>query len=364
MIEKVGTRAFKDGNIKIKEFIDIDPSVQIHSLLYNMGLDVSKIFSATSNDGILTVKSEWLEGKDFQQLHAEDIATTEDYEKLGVFLAKLNEIKNGEGLRVSSRDLFFKNFMKTSAGIVTLCDYAKLYWTDFPEEDIVRWFINNYFLDKKYKDSFVNAYLKERNITLDYIIQKELDNNWDGYQDLYCNGKLLQSGPRSNNRLKFLPQDFTGLKVLDLGCSCGMLAREAKRRGASLVKAIDKRAREPTHRLIDLASVVSFAEGLDIYFVWQDIEDDACIKEDTFDIIFFCAVLGHLKTNGLEYLKMLRTKCSTLYFETNLGGKEPPHRKLLEDAGFTDIECLGESGDPDRDPCNTYTMFRCKGDLK
>jgi len=364
MIEKVGTRGYRKGNTKIKEFIDSDPSISIHLLLEDLDLNVSKIRRIVKQDGKSTVMSEWLEGKDFQQLHAESIVTVEDYEKLGIFFAKLNEVKNKEGLHVSSRDLFFKNFMKKTDGSVTLCDYAKLYWTDFPEEDIVRWFINNYFLDKKYKNAFVNAYLKERNINIDYLIQKELQYNWDGYQDLYCNGKLIMQGPRSNNRLKFLPDDFTGLKVLDLGCSGGMLAREAKRRGAFMVKAIDKRTREPSHMLIDLASVISYAEGLEIYFLCRDIEDGACIIEDTFDIIFFCAILGHLKTNGLEYLKMLRSKCATLYFETNLGGKEPPHRKLLEDAGFINIECLGESGDPDRDPCNTYTMFRCKGDLK
>jgi 2-polyprenyl-3-methyl-5-hydroxy-6-metoxy-1,4-benzoquinol methylase len=364
MIEHVGTRAFKEGGTKIKEFIDTDPSVSIRLLLEGLNFNISKIKRIIEKKGMLTVYSEWLEGKDFQQIHRESSVSVEDYMNLGIFFAKLNEVRNKEGLRISSRDLFFKNFMKKTDGSVTLCDYANLYWTDFPEEDIVRWFINNYFLDKKYKDAFVKAYLKERNIDLEYIINKELQYNWDNYQDLYCNGKLLRSGPRSNKRLQFLPNDFTGLKVLDLGCSCGMFAREAKRRGADIVKAIDKCSKDPSHRLIDLSSVIAYSEGLDIYFLCCDIEDGLCLREDNYDIIFFCAILGHLKTDRLEYLKMLRKKCSTLYFETNLGGKELPHRKLLQETGFTDIECLGESGDPGRDPCNTYTMFKCKGDLR
>ena len=364
MLEKVGTRAFRDGDTKIKEFSTLDTTQEIRQILFDKGLPIPKIKNIIRINNIFTVYSEWINGKDFMQLFSEGIISTDDYYKFGVFMGKMNNIKNEKGESASSRDLFVKNIIRTDDNKVMLCDYAKLYWTDFPEEDIVRWIINNYFLERKYKEAFMEAYLKERNVTIDYLIQKELDVNWDNYQDLYCNGKLLRNGPRSNNRLKFLPADMTGFKVLDLGCSCAMLAREAKRRGAYIVKAIDKQAKEPSHRLVDLGAIVAYAEGLDIYFLCQDIEDNKCIEEDVFDVVFCCAILGHLKGNGLEYLKMLRTKCSILYFETNLGGKEPPHRKLLEDAGFNDIQCLGESGDPERDPKNTYTMFKCKGDLQ
>jgi len=88
--------------------------------------------------------------------------------------------------------------------------------------------VSPYDFKREHKDSFMKGYLTQRGITLDDVIQKFLNANWDNYQDLYCNGVLLRRGPRSNKRLKFLPKDMTGLKVVDIGCSCGMLAREAK----------------------------------------------------------------------------------------------------------------------------------------
>ena len=43
-------------------------------------------------DGKSTVMSEWLEGKDFQQLHAEDTVTIEDYEKFIYFMAVVRSV--------------------------------------------------------------------------------------------------------------------------------------------------------------------------------------------------------------------------------------------------------------------------------
>lgn len=386
MIEKFGFRSYKDGNKKIKEFLNEDYTPPIRQFLQDK-LDIPKILNIIEKTKSFIVESEWIEGKDFFQIdrefqnrllefmkqnssleekelfiEKEEMAISENYFKWGVFMAKMHNVKNDKGLSVASRDLQMGNVIKADDGRVMLCDYTKLYYTDFPEEEIIRWILIPYPFNKKYKDSFMNGYLAQRNITLDDMIQKTIHINWDNYHDLYCNGKLLRRGPRSNKRLEFLPKDFTGLKVLDLGCSCGMLAREAKRRGAKDVTAIEKQ-HHLAHRLIDLVAVISYAEGLSIRCLHNDIEDGMCLRENTFDIIFFCAVLGHLKGDRFEYLKMLRHKCKILYFETNLGGKELPHRDLLEKAGYKEIECLGESGDPDRESNSHYTMFKCKGDL-
>ncbi len=367
MIERMGTRVFKESKIKIKEFSILDDTISIHQLLLDSGLDIPKIISLKKKGDSIVKESEWIDGHDFFFLQDNRKITHLDYFCLGEFMAKMHNIKNEKGLSVANRDLTPRNILRTINGRVMLCDYAKLYLTDFPEEEVIRWILLNYNLGREFKEAFISGYSTQRSFNLMNLIKKEIWYNYDNYQDLYCNGELLMQGPRSNKRLKFLPEDMTGLKVLDLGCSCGMLAQESKRRGAEFVKAIDNRTREIGHRLIDLAGLIAFVEGLDIYFLCNDIENPGIIKgikEDIYDIIFFCAMLGHLKTDGLTYLKMLRERCATLYFETNLGGKEAPHRKLLEDAGFKEIECLGESGDPDRDPCNTYTMFKCKGDLK
>jgi len=386
-MEHYGFKAYRDGNKKIKELLINDYTISIRQFLQDQGLEIPKILNIITGPEIITIESEWVEGKDFLHIQQdflnkkveleiqnksakeiadfilqEEAAIANDFYKWGIYMAKMHNIRNAKGLSIASHDLQYGNVIKADNGRVMLCDFSKLYYTDFPEEEIVRYILLPYKMNKKYKDAFMQGYLNERGITLEYIIQREIDFNWDSYQDIYCKGKLIRKGPRSNKRLQFFPEDFTGLIVADLGCSCGMLAREAARRGAKYVLAIEKQNHN-THRLIDLVAALAYAEGSDIHCLPNDIEDGICLKNNTFDIIFFCAVLGHLKGDRFEYLKMLRTKCKILYFETNLGGKEGPHRELLEKAGFSQIECLGESGDPERETNSHYLMFKCKGDL-
>jgi len=361
-MEKHGFLAYKEGNKKYKTLLSNNTTIPIRKFLQSQGFEMPQILAFVVKEKTITIESEWINGRDFFDLQKEKELTSEDFHKWGIFMAKMHDIKNDKGLSVASRDLQFGNVIRCDDGRVMLCDYAKLYYTDFPEEEIIRHILSTYVSKKGYKDSFMKGYLTQRGITLDKIIQKALHVNWDNYHDLYCNGVLLRKGPRSNKRLNFLPKDMEGLRVADLGCSCGMLARESKRRGAKYVLAIDKQ-HHSTHRLIDLVSLVAYAENLEIDCKAIDVADGSCIKNTVFDIIFFCAVMGHLNCDRFEYLKMLRTKCKIIFFETNLGGKEAPHRQLLEKAGFTDIKCLGESGDPDRESNSHYTMFKCKGDL-
>ena len=384
MIEKYGFLAYKDGNKKTKEFGKGNSTIPIREFLQEKGFEMPKILNLIEKDNKIIVESEWIEGRTFLQIERdiwngmldlkkqgkptkefiekENLDVLEDYYKWGVCMAKMHNIKNDKGLSVASRDLQPGNVIRTDDGRVMLCDYAKLYYTDFPEEEIIRWILIPYPNRKNHKDAFMRGYLPERKMSLESMVEKTIHVNWDSYQSIYCNGKLLRRGPRTNNRIKFLPTDFTGLSVLDLGCSNGLLAREAKRRGAKHVVAIEK-GKHDFHRLIDTVAMLAYAEGLEIQCLHDDIENSLLVKNNTFDVIFFCAVLGHLKGNRFEYLSMLRTKCKVMYFETNLGGKELPHRNLLEKAGYKEIECLGESGDPDTEPNSTYTMFRCKGDL-
>jgi len=62
---------------------------------------------------------------------------------------------------------------------------------------------------------------------------------------------------------------------------------------------------------------VSYAEGLHIDFKAEDASKSLSIKDNSFDVIFFCAVSGHIgvENERFAYLQMLRTKCKIMYFE-------------------------------------------------
>jgi len=351
--EKVGSIAYREGNYKYKNRNANPVSIELQRFLKNVGLHVPEVYKIDENG---EVESEWFEGTDFGNLWQQEKLTDEDWYKCGRFLAKMNNYG------ISSHDLFFKNLLKCDNGEVTLCDWNKLYKTTFPEEPIVIWFLNNYhpYFKSHVKEPFVQGYKTIRPLDMLFLIEKEIEVNCDNYQDVYFKGVLLRQGARSYNRLKFLPASMHGLKVLDLGCSLGMFALESKRRGAEFVRAIEQLDRGNERRLIDLPGLIAYAEDLDIQFICDDIEcSSVAIFEKPFDIIFFCAMLGHLKGDREAYVKKLKNNTKILYYETNLGGNEEQHYQLLTKIGFSKIERLGESGDPDRDPKNLYKMFRC-----
>ena len=115
--------------------------------------------------------------------------------------------------------------------------------------------------------------------------------------------------------------------------------------------------------LIDLPGYISYLEGYRIQYYPTDIEHERArirMSDTKWDIIFFCAMVGHLKGDRVEYVKWLKSITKVMYFETNLGGNVDGIRPLFDKVEFSKIKCLGESGDPDRDPNNHYVLFRCE----
>lgn len=343
----------RENNMKFKKFSMEDPAVLCHHKLLENNLPVAEIIEEIKVEGCIIKKSVWVEGNTFAEVEP----TAIDWEQFGIFFADMNN------LGITAYDLVHRNILRRLDGRVIICDLAKLYFSDFPEEPIIKYLLNNIYLLEEYKQAFLKGYLTKRPISKESLLEKECQLNYDGYQDLYYNGELIRKGIRSNKRLSMVKDDFENKNVLDLGCSMGMFCREAKRKGAFKVFGVDNIVRGKIRHLIDLPAYISYLEGLAIQYQCADIEHPNLKKRviDTkWDIIFFCAMLGHISGDREAYVKWLKSITKIIYFESNLGGTEEKMMSFIDKIGFAKVECLGESGDPDRYPNNHYIMWRCE----
>lgn len=101
-----------------------------------------------------------------------------------------------------------------------------------------------------------------------------------------------------------IPDDMTGLKVLDLGTFDGYWAIEAKKRGADVTAA------DRWNPMLDTAKLALGA--YEIPYCWLgdlDIPDKATWMHNAFDAVFFFGILYHLKNpyqgimNAAAFLK-------------------------------------------------------------
>lgn len=86
-----------------------------------------------------------------------------------------------------------------------------------------------------------------------------------------------------------IPQDLTGLSVLDIGCNGGFYSIEMKRRGAARVLGIDS---DPNY--LAQARFAAEVTGQEIEFRRLSVYDVGAIGE-RFDIVLFMGVLYHLR---------------------------------------------------------------------
>jgi tRNA (mo5U34)-methyltransferase len=86
-----------------------------------------------------------------------------------------------------------------------------------------------------------------------------------------------------------LPQNLTGMTVLDIGCNAGFYSMEMKRRGANRVLGIDI-----DEHYLRQARFAAEVENLDVEFRQFAVWDIAKLGE-RFDIVLFMGVLYHLR---------------------------------------------------------------------
>lgn len=86
-----------------------------------------------------------------------------------------------------------------------------------------------------------------------------------------------------------LPQDLSGLSVLDIGCNAGFYSIEMKKRGAARVLGIDF-----DEAYLAQARFAASVNALDIEFRKLSVYDVAALGE-TFDVVLFMGVFYHLR---------------------------------------------------------------------
>jgi tRNA (mo5U34)-methyltransferase len=172
-----------------------------------------------------------------------------------------------------------------------------------------------------------------------------------------------------------LPEDLTGLRVLDIGCAEGFFSFEAERRGAREVIGIDSFP-DSVRRF----EIVKSARQSSANAFLMNVYDLEPRRLGTFDLVLFYGVFYHLKHPQLALERILSICTGALLFQTHvfedsavkdvpcaryyphgmLSGREGEHfdptvfwlfnsaccAGMLDHVGFTDIEVVSENPNP------------------
>jgi tRNA (mo5U34)-methyltransferase len=145
-------------------------------------------------------------------------------------------------------------------------------------------------------------------------------------------GHFLGDHPASKWRTfrHLVPEDLTGMSVLDVGCNAGFFALEMKRRGAAEVVAVDS---DP--RYLAQAALASEVTGLPLELRELSVYDVPRLGR-RFDLVLFLGVLYHLR-HPLLALDLLREHAvgERLLFQSLLRG-DPGLAPVAEDYPFED----------------------------
>lgn len=119
----------------------------------------------------------------------------------------------------------------------------------------------------------------------------------------------------AQNKLPYygLPEDLTGMRVLDIGCAEGFFSFEAERRGAREVIGIDSFT--DSVRRFNIVKEARQSNATAFLMNVYDLEPD---RLGTFDLVLFYGVFYHLKHPQLA-LERIRSICTgTLLFQTHV----------------------------------------------
>jgi tRNA (mo5U34)-methyltransferase len=133
--------------------------------------------------------------------------------------------------------------------------------------------------------------------------------NIEVFPGLYTSG---WSDPASEKLPYYgLPEDLTGMRVLDIGCAEGFFSFEAERRGAREVIGIDSFP-ESIRRF----NIVKYARQSNAMAFLMNVYDLEPRRLGTFDLVLFYGVFYHLKHPQLA-LERIRSICAgSLLFQT------------------------------------------------
>ncbi|HRE46825.1 MAG TPA: class I SAM-dependent methyltransferase [Aggregatilineales bacterium] len=144
----------------------------------------------------------------------------------------------------------------------------------------------------------------------------------------------VQDSPRNLSFLDEvgLPQDCSGMRVLDVGCRDGYFAFELERRGATVV-GVDNIPAEETG--FPIASAIL---GSKVTYHVENVHNVTPEKYGTFDLILFLGILYHLRNplRVLDVMHRLIAPHGLFFVETEV----IDNRLFLPDGTITPMETL------------------------
>jgi tRNA (mo5U34)-methyltransferase len=137
-----------------------------------------------------------------------------------------------------------------------------------------------------------------------------------------------------------IPDDLTGMSVLDIGCNGGFYSIEMKRRGADRVLGVDHDS-----QYLDQARFAAKVLGFNIEFRTLSVYELPSLKE-RFDLVLFMGVFYHLRHPllALDILRQHVTK-DWLVFQSMLRGSRSS-LNLDEDYPFSETGMFDHPGFP------------------
>ena len=137
-----------------------------------------------------------------------------------------------------------------------------------------------------------------------------------------------------------IPDDLSGMSVLDIGCNGGFYSIEMKRRGAARVLGVDHDS-----QYLDQARFAAEVLGYDIEFRTLSVYELPSLKE-RFDLVLFMGVFYHLR-HPLLALDILRQHVAKdwLVFQSMLRGSRSA-MTLQEDYPFSETGIFDHPGYP------------------
>jgi tRNA (mo5U34)-methyltransferase len=184
------------------------------------------------------------------------------------------------------------------------------------------------------------------------MTQEEIKNQLRGlgqwFHNLDLNGiptapnHFLGDYPRIKwqNFADAIPENLSGMTVLDIGCNAGFYSIEMKRRGADRVLGIDF---DETY--LAQARFAATVKGVKIEFQQLSVYDVAQLREK-FDIVLFMGVLYHLRHPllALDLIHEHVTKGLFIYQSMQRGTDEVA--SLEENYDFQETDVFEEPGYP------------------
>ncbi|MCL2520817.1 MAG: glycosyltransferase [Spirochaetaceae bacterium] len=158
-------------------------------------------------------------------------------------------------------------------------------------------------------------------------------------------------------RFAITQKQISNKKVLDIGSNIGGLLLELQKMGYSSALGLEYDLEK-----VKIANlIVKIHEFKTVKFRQIDVESDVFTTniEQSYDVVFCFAVIGHLKNKKLFLQKLKKICTGTLYFEGNDGLSTEETQELSEEAGFININFIGLSDDEKDDYNNNRPLFIC-----